>query len=50
MAIRAMGGTGRGFSDSDLGENWASLDGFAYLGDANCEPVNHFFSLSAPQS
>lgn len=35
---RAMGGIGRGFSDSDLGENWARLAGsgdLAYVGDPN---------------
>lgn len=45
MATRAMGGLGRGFSDSDLGEGKAKLDGsggLAYVGDANCERLASF--------
>ena len=46
VAARAMGGVGRGFSDSDLGEIWVKLDGsgdLAHVGDANCEPLSLFF-------
>lgn len=53
VATRAIGGVGRGFSDSDLGEGWAKLDGsggLAYVGDANCEPLSLFFSSFAPLS
>lgn len=53
MATRAMGGLGRGFSDSDLGEDWAKSDGsegLAYVEDANCEPLSLFLSSFAPLS